>query len=182
MKKILALITFFFLCYGCATVPTESLQSLEQRVTQLEKAKSVSGKNIMLLAEQAGARKFWWRNALEGAPDGLDAVTGMVDGDMAIVGTLVTTNATGYMYIYDENGTNTTSSPTRIKGSTGGAWQLVNFNAQLVTSNAADGLHYIDVSNSSDFAGTPAHGYCFYRISDSKWCCYNGSVWVCISM
>lgn len=173
MKKLFLLILILVFLGGCA---------YEQRILKLENQMAGFKKpSSMLLAEQAGARKFWWRNALTGT-DGLDGITGMVDGDAAIVVTLDSTpTATGYMYVYDENGTHSTSSPTRIISSgAAGCWHLVDWNATKVTTQAADGYRYINVTNSAGFNGTPNNGDCYYRQDNDSWCCYDGSAWDCV--
>lgn len=159
---------------GCAT--RGELITLQKEVDGLKKAKAST---TMALAEQAGARKFWWRNALTGAPDGLDQIpiAALTDGDAAFVMTLSSETATAYLYVYDADGTHSTDSPARIvaNGATG-CWHLVNFNLAQVTSSAADGTHYIDVSNTATLdAGSRAQGRCWYAKDNSRIECYNGS-------
>jgi len=177
--KLTAVVTLLLLVAGCVSVG--DFQILQDRVTALEKSRRPDAKSAMVLATQAGARKFWWRDALTGT-GGLDELTGMSNGDAALVMTLSSTTASGYMYVYDADGTNTTSSPERIKGSTAGAWHLVNFYAQLLSSEgAADGEHYISVTNTGAFSGTPSTGQCYYRQDTNSWCCYdsNDGGWLC---
>ena len=176
MRK-LSILLLMVLCLGCAS--QSRLAALEKQVAELRHTKA-SG--AMLLAEEAGAaRRFWWRNALVGAPDGLDqiAIANLTDGDAAFVMTLAAEAATGYLYIYDADGTHSTVSPTRIiaNGATG-AWHLVNFNVTKITTQTADGYRYINVTNTGAFSGTPATGDCYYRSGTDSWCCYDGG-WLC---
>lgn len=175
MRK-LSILLLMVLCLGCAS--QARLAALEKQVAELKRIKS-SG--AMLLAEEAGSRKFWWRNALTGAPDGLDQIStaNLADGDAAFVMTLSGETATGYLYIYDADGTHSTDSPTRIVANgAAGAWHLVNFNVSKITSDAAAGYHYINVTNAGAFSGTPSTGDCYYRQDTDSWCCYDGG-WLC---
>jgi hypothetical protein len=154
---------------SCATV---DYSALESRVTALEKKKATT---TMLLAEQAGARKFWWRNALTEGADALDAISHLLlaDGDAAFVMTLSGETATGYLYVYDENGTTAESSPLIIApDSGGGRWFLVNFNGAAITSNAAEGTHYVEVTNAGDLAaGSRGEGRCWYDTTNHVFKC-----------
>ena len=134
----------------------------------------------MLLSVSSYAdNTFFWRNTLV-ALAAIDH-SGLTDGDGAIVAVLSGTTATGYLYVYDDNGENTTISPERIAPTSGGgAWHLVNFYAQVFTGTAADGESYIDVSNSGAFSGTATEGYCYHRNDTDSWCCYSGTVWKCV--
>lgn len=151
---------------------------LKERVEVLEKVKLKAPVDVMLLAEQAGARKFWWRNALTEGTDALDAIshTILADGDAAFVMTLSGETATGYLYVYDSDGTTAESSPLIIApDSGGGRWFLVNFNAGVFTSNAADGTHYIQATNAGDLAaGSRAEGRCWYDTSADLFKCVDG--------
>jgi len=179
MKKIIWLIPLLFL-FGC--VSPQRVADLEAKIAKLEKGKASTN---MLLAEQAGARKFWWRNTLTGGGgDALDGIENMVDGDAAFVMVLSGTTATGYLYIFDAGGSQAESSPLVIDGSgtPAGDWLLVNWNAATITSNGASGYSYIKASNPTDFAGTPAEGMCYYQVDDKAWCCYDADSWNCIDM
>ncbi len=159
---------------GCAS--HSELVALRNEVAKLTKTKASS---TMLLAEQAGARKFWWRNALTGAPDGLDQIpiAALTDGDAAFVMTLAAEVATAYLYVYDADGTHSTDSPVRIvaNGATG-AWHLVNFYLAQITSSSADGTHYIDMSNTATLdAGYRADGRCWYAKDNNRLECYDGT-------
>jgi hypothetical protein len=167
---------------GCVTVL--DYQALENRVSQLEKKKTA---NTMLLAEEAGARKFWWRNGLLGGGDALDGINhaNLTDGDGAIVASLSGTTATWSVWIYDSDGTNSdypascTTECTRIApNSGGGAWQLCIVNASSMGTFTIDGYKYINVTNTGAFSGTPNTGDCYFRQSNNTWCCYNGG-WKC---
>lgn len=191
IKIFICLLFLFITSCNNDSVNKKDFKTLQNEVTALGDAITglagikVSQNNPMILAREAGARKFWWRNALVTGDDALAAIshTSLTDGDGAIVFTLSSETATGYMYIYDDDGTNTTSSPERIAPTSGGgAWHLINFYAQAVDSGSADGESYVNVSNSTDFTGTPNDGDCYYKRDDNDWCCYNGSSWNCISL
>jgi len=173
MKKIIWLIPLLFL-FGC--VSPQRVADLEAKIAKLEKGKASTN---MLLAEQAGARKFWWRNTLTGGGgDALDGIENMVDGDAAFVMVLSGTTATGYLYIFDAGGSQEESSPLVIDGSgtPAGDWLLVNFNVAMLTSSSADGTHYIDMSNTNTLdAGSRADGRCWYAKDNNRIECYDGT-------
>ena len=165
MGRLTALLLVLLFTWSCAGVP--DYMALEDRVAALEKGKA---KGAMLLAQEAGANKFWWRSTLAG----LQAISAasLTDNDMAIVGTLSGTTATGYIYIYDASDTTATNSPINLLVSGGGNWWLCNFNAQLVTSNAADGTHYMEATNAGDLAsGSRAEGRCWYDTTSHLFRC-----------
>jgi len=175
MKKIIWLIPLLIL-FGCAS--TQRVADLENKIAQMSKQKATG---TMLLAEQAGARKFWWRNALVGGGDALDgiAAASLVNGDAAFVMVQDGVTMTGYLYVYNSTDTTAENSPLIIAPNDGGGrWYLVNFNAATMTSNGASGYSYIIVSNPTTYAGTPTAGMCYFKVDENKWCCYNGG-WKC---
>ena len=100
VKKIFLIVLLLFLS-SCASVG--QYQNLENRVAILEKQKK-SG--AMMLAQEAGAAHFWWRNALQGNTTGsIDGITGANNGDVAMMVNLLGTTATGYLWVYDADGT-----------------------------------------------------------------------------
>jgi len=159
-------------------------ESLKSRVSALEKSKS---HDAMLLAEQAGARKFWWKNGLSGgAASDLNgiAAASLTDGDAAIVAYKSGETTTLYFYIYDSDSTTDTSSPTVIEpnpllgGEEAGAWFLANLQVVSVVGNAAAGSHYIEVYNDGLLAtGDRAEGRCWLNtaVGHVHWECYSGS-------
>ena len=167
MGRLIAVLLILVFVASCAGIP--DYMALEDRVAALEKGKA---KGAMILAQEAGANKFWWRSTLAG----LQAISAasLTDNDMAIVGTLSGTTATGYIYIYDASDTTATNSPINLLVSGGGNWWLCDFNAQNVVSNAAAGTHYIDVSNAGDLAsGSRADGRCWYDTTGNVFKCMN---------
>jgi hypothetical protein len=188
MKKIIWLIPLLFL-FGCAT--TQQVADLEKKIAMLEKKKAT---DTMILAEQAGARRFWWRNALIGGGSALDGITGLSsanDGDAAFVmvkaGSGASATVTGYLYIYVYDDDTAENSPLIIKpNDAGGTWKLVNFNVSTLTSNSADGTHYFQAVNTVAFSGTPAEGMCYWKdtvADENQLCCYDADgtpEWRCI--
>jgi len=182
LSILIAIGVLLFAFGGCAS--QSDLMTLKQEVATLSKAKATSA---MLLAEEAGARKFWWRNALLGGGDALDGINhaNLADGDGAIVAAISGTTATWSVWIYDSDGTNSdypascTTECTRIApNSGGGAWHLCTVNAATLGTFTTDGYKYINVTNTDAFSGTPATGDCYFRQSNNTWCCYNGG-WKC---
>jgi len=175
MKKIIWLIPLLLLL-GCAS--QQRVADLENKIAQMSKQKATG---TMLLAEQAGARKFWWRNALTGGGDALDGIVdgSLVNGDAAFVMTQSGTTMTGYLYVYNKDAGDATAenSPLVIAPNAGGGrWYLVNFNAAVITSNSADGTHYLDMSNTATLdAGSRADGRCWYAKDNNRIECYDGT-------
>jgi len=183
MKYAMALLSLLVFS-SCMTVPAD-YQNLRDRVAVLEKVKLKSPADAMLLAEQAGARKFWWVNDLSGGTsadlNGIAAAS-LTDGDAAIVAYKTGETTTLYFYIYDDNSATATSSPTVIKpnpslgGEQAGAWFLANLQTVTVTGNSADGSHYIDVGNSGYLdVGDRAEGRCWFNEGDGHLECYHNS-------
>jgi hypothetical protein len=143
----------------------------------------------MLLAEQAGARKFWWRNGLSGGGSSIDGIPAgdLVNGDAAFVMVQDGVNMTAYLYIYNSTDTTAENSPLIIAPNDGGGrWYLVNFNVAVLTSNSADGTHYFQAVNTVAFSGTPAEGMCYWRdtvANENELCCYDldSTTWLCKS-
>jgi hypothetical protein len=176
MKKIIWLIPLLIL-FGCAS--TQRVADLEDKIAQMSKQKATG---TMLLAEQAGARKFWWRNALIGGGSALDGIPNstLVDGDAAFVMVLEGTGpgsvVTGYLFVYvddDDTAETMPGSPLVIEPNDGGgAWRLVNWNAALMTSSAAAGTHFIEATNAGDLAaGSRAAGRCWYDTTNDLFKC-----------
>ena len=137
---------------------------------------------VIVLSSTAFAdNKFFWRNSLTALAAIHHTNEPLTSGDGAIVVVKDGASSLGYLYVYDADSPNTTSSPERIAPTSGGgAWNLVNFYAQVFTGTAADGESYIDVSNSGAFSGTATEGYCYHRNDTDSWCCYSGTVWKCV--
>lgn len=172
-----------FLLGACATTNLPlKISELESRVKTLEKKKLTS---IIALAEEAGARSIWWRNGLTGGSDNLDGIgcASLSDGDASFVFTISGSTVTGYMYIFDNDGSTGESSPTIIvpddqvaSCSSVGEWLLVDFQVAGLTSNAADGSHWIDVSNTGTIdAGERTDGRCWYAKDNDRIECYDGA-------
>jgi hypothetical protein len=171
MYKYIILLLGLLTLSSCVTT---DYASLDQRITKLEKAKATS---TMLLAEQAGARKFWWRNALTEGTDALDAISHLLlsDGDSAFVMTKDGTTMNSWLYVYNSSGADAedgTNYTVIAPDSGGGRWYLVNFNGAQVTSRAAAGTHYIEVTNAGDLAaGSKAEGRCWYDTTNHLFKC-----------
>lgn len=171
----IAILAIALLVSGCVSM--SDYQALQDRVANIEKSKAQSA---MLLAEQTGARKFWWRNGLTGGGDNLDGINAgsLTDGDVAIVAYKDGTTMTLYFYIYDSDDATSESSPTVIEPDAGGggAWFLASVQVVGVTGNAADGTHYVDMSNTATLdAGSRADGRCWYAKDNNRIECYDGS-------
>ncbi len=182
--RVRSLILGLILMVMAGCVSSVQYRNLESRIVALEKGKAA---RAMLLAEEAGARKFWWRNGLLGGGDALDGINhaNLADGDGAIVLQLSGTTATWSVWAYDSDGTNSddpagcTTQCTRIApNSGGGAWQLCTVNGASMGTFTTDGYKYINVTNTGAFSGTPSTGDCYYRQDTNSWCCYEGS-WLC---
>jgi hypothetical protein len=177
MKKIIWLIPLLLL-FGCAT--TQQITDLEGKIAKLEKQKA---SDTMILAEQAGARRFWWRNALIGGGSALDGIPNatLTDGDAAFVMVLegggASSTVTGYLYVYVDDDDTAENSPLVIEPNDGGgAWKLVNWNVSVLTSNSADGTHYLDMSNTATLdVGSRADGRCWYAKDNNRIECYDGT-------
>ena len=187
MKKILVLVGFLVLLWGCAS--EQRVADLEQKVAQLSKQKAG---DTMLLAEQAGARRFWWKNGLTGgATSDLNgiAAASLTDGDAAIVAVKSGEATTLYFYIYDSDSTTDSNSPLVIEpnpllgGEEAGAWFLATLQVIGITGNAADGYRYYNATNSAAPAWTPAEGDCFWKQNEDDFCCYDAAAatWLCHS-
>lgn len=150
---------------------------------------------LLFLAVPAYARvNFLWRNAVlsTGGSNALANIahTSLTSGQPCLVATLGSGVGSGSWWIYDSTGTNsnyptdcTEDTCTRVAPTSGGgAWYRVTFKAAAFQSAAPDGYHYIEVSNSSGFSGTPAEGYCYYDKALHAWCCYDTDSWNCIDM
>lgn len=173
MKKIIWLIPLLILM-GC--VSQQRVSDLEAKIEQLSKQKASS---TMLLAEQAGARKFWWRNALSGGGDGLDGIpaANLVNGDAAFVMVQDGVTMTAYLYVYNNTDITAENLPLIVAPNDGGGrWYLVNFNVAILTSNSADGTHYLDMSNTATLdVGSRADGRCWYAKDNNRIECYDGT-------
>ncbi len=185
MKKFAYLVCLLFFFSGCAaniTLLNKRMNKLESSVSSLKKKKL---KSIIALAEEAGARSIWWRNGLTDGGDNLDGIgcASLSDGDAAFVFAISGSTVTGYMYIFDADGNTGESEPTIIvpndqvaSCSSVGEWLLVDFQASSLTSNAADGSHWIDVSNTATIdAGERADGRCWYAKDNNRIECYDGA-------
>jgi len=140
---------------------------------------------LLLFSGDAYASKAYWRSALTEGADALAAINHAIlnSGDLGIVGALDGTTATFYVYVYDSTATNTTDSPDRIAPTSGGgAWRLCESTFYKIVTSSADGEAYVNVSNSGDFTGTATEGDCYYRKDTKKWCCYDGSNWLCTDL
>ena len=125
------------------------------------------------IVEAQSPNQFWSVTALTGA-EGMGDTGGipiarLTNGAACLVRALSGETATGYFYIYDADGTHSTSSDgvSRIiaNGATG-CWHLVNLQAASVTTNAADLYRYWRCTNSGDLtAGERAEGKCWWDTS-----------------
>jgi len=163
-------------------VPSADYENLVARVERLEKwSVSIDGKiapaTAMLLAEEAGARKAWWRNTRTGGTNALDGINGanLSDGDLGVVAILSGSNVDLYFYIYDSDNTSSESDPRVIEPDTGGsgAWLLCDVHANAVESDAS-GDAYILVNNSAT-PSSPSEGWIWYDTTDNRLEYYNGT-------
>lgn len=186
-RYLLSLSICALMLSSCLSV--QDYARLEERVATLEKAKITEPRDPMLLAEQAGARNFWWRRYVTGGTDALDGIshTSLADGDAAFVMYQDGSTMTAYLYIYYSSGTDAETADYRViaPNSGGGRWYLVNFTLQQITSVAVDGTHYFRAWNSVAFSGTPAEGMCYWKdtaSNENHLCCYDADApaWKCI--
>lgn len=140
---------------------------------------------VMLVLLMAGTatgqspNQFWSVTALTGT-NGMGDTGGipiakLTNGAACLVRVLSSETATGYFYIFDADGTHTTSSDgvSRIiaNGATG-CWHLVNLQAASVTTNADDHYRYWSATNSGDLdASVRAEGKCWWDTDLSKMRC-----------
>lgn len=172
MKKTLILIIILFISYIIGCVSLQDYDTLQSRVTRLESSKS---RDTMLLAEQAGARKFWWRNTRTGGGDALDGISGALlsDGDAAFVVASGSTEI--FPYIFKSGVTNDEDGFLYINDNTGkGTWALCVLGVSAVSGYAADGTHYIDASNTANLSDIQ-DGRCWFAKDVDKFYCGTGS-------
>jgi hypothetical protein len=163
IKYLLSFIVIAFFLAGCATLDQqERLNNLEEQVQEIQKVKKkLSAQELILLAEEAGAAKFWWRNCLIGGGDCLDGINhaNVTDGDPAFVMTKSGTTTSMYLYVYDDDDTTAEDSPSVIEPDSGtGAWFLVQIYFAKLMSAADDGEHMINFSNSGAESYTESDG------------------------
>lgn len=176
MRKLLYILSLILILYSfsfSACVYDPKIHSLEARIEQLETKKS---KDIMLLAEGAGANKFWWRSGLTGGTGSdLDGISGayLTNNDAAFV---IKSGSTEILpYIFKSGTTNTEDGYTYINDDTGeGTWVLCVIGNSGVSSYAADGTHFIDVSNSANLTDIE-EGRCWFARDVNKFYCGIGS-------
>lgn len=166
MKKCIWLIMLVILG-GCAT--QGQITALQNELAAIKTSKA---KSTMLLAQEAGAKRFWWRDALTGAT-GLDQIDigSLSDGDAAFVMTESGTTMTIYPYVFNAADTTATNSPINIRLTGGtGVWWLATVQGVGFAVSAADGYHYIDVSNTSALTDK-ASGRCSFNVNTQKFEC-----------
>lgn len=175
MKK--AIIVLFVLVFGLSGY-------FEYRIRQVQEYASkcvvpAAKKKSMLLAEEAGDKKVWWRNGLIGGGDNLDGIDddNLTDGDVALVATISGSTVNMWWYIYDQSDTTTSEDSTNytvIAPDTGvGRWLLCNMNGATITSKSS-GDHYFQILQ----AGTPSslsEGMIWYDSTDNRLEYYNGT-------
>ena len=162
---------------GCA--PLNDYNRVKDRLIALEKIIELDAGKIpvstMLLAEEAGARKAWWRNGLEGGGTALDGINDsyLTDGDLGIVAVISGTTVDLYFYIYDETDASN-DSPRVIQPNSGnGAWLLCDVHGKQIESDAS-GDSYIKILQ----ANTPStleEGMIWYDSVDNRLEYYNGT-------
>ena len=166
MKNILISLSFFLLSHCAGYI------NLEERVLRLEQLQN----EIVPLTELAGADSRWRDGRTTEGTHNVDEITGMADGDWTTV--LEESGATSSIYFYAYDTTNCPSSDDtlQIDGSGGGCWHLVKIHVLGLVGEAADGTHYIDVSNAGDLdVGDREDGRCWYDKTDNRWECYDGT-------
>lgn len=161
MKKIIGILFVLLLVCSCASIDARVSQ-LEDKVARLEK------RSVVTEAEAAGAaQNFHWRTGLEGGSGKLDGITGMADGDGAIIAIKSGTTTTIYFYIYKDPDTSIESSPMIIQPVSGtGRWFLCGVQAATITSNSSTG-NYISVTNSGN-PSSPVEGWIWYDLNSHK--------------
>ena len=180
-RLIFFLIGIGFLLSSCAS------GGLQDRVSKLE-AEVSSLKTQVRIAMAGGAGgsgQMRWRPGLSGGGDNLDGIacSGMAEGYVVIVPVISGTDARFYTYIYDASSEADESSPNVIKPDDSdancsgvGRWLLGSMYAPSFIGNAADGYHYIDMSNSTTLvAGERADGRCWYAKDEDRIECYDGT-------
>jgi len=164
MKKILILCFLTFFACSCASTGLENkVRLLEDKVAKLER------KILLVQAEGAGAtQNFYWRNGLEGGENNLDSITGMADGDGAMVAVKSESTTTMYFYIYKDPDTSVELNPTVIQPVSGtGRWLLCGVQAGTITSNSADLTRYISVTNTAN-PTSPSEGWIWYDTTSHR--------------